>query len=52
MPEETQPGIFSYSYHLTLREHATQKPTKAAVSAWLLDRVKELELDGVQCQRV
>lgn len=48
MSGKTQLGIFSYSYHLATVRRMAAGVSKAEQSAWLVERVNELELDGLQ----
>ncbi|MBN2296458.1 MAG: sugar phosphate isomerase/epimerase [Pirellulales bacterium] len=41
-------GLASYSYHLMITDRVKKGISKAETIAWILDKVKDLHLDGVQ----
>ena len=41
-------GLASYSYHLTITNRRKEGVSKATTIAWILDKVKDLHLDGIQ----
>jgi len=41
-------GLMSYSYHLMITDRVKKGVRKAKTIAWILDKVKDLHLDGVQ----